>query len=411
MLKGFSLRGQPRALLVYVLIGFASSFAYALVFTVNPIYHVTVVRLDALQLVLIGTILEGTIFLCEIPTGVLADVVSRRLSIIIGYVLIGVGFLVEGMVPTFLGVAGAQVLWGLGYTFTSGASEAWIADEIGPERAGEAYLRAAQAGTLGGLAAIPVSAAIGQAVLTLPILLGGALLMILGVALVWLMREEGFRPAPSEDRTTWGSLVRTMTDARSALRRQPPLRALLAIGLLYGLYSEGYDRLWSAHILRDMAIPAIGALQPVLWFGIIRWVGQAVSLGAVEIARRRVDTAQPRAVGRTLMIAAGGIIAALAAFGLTRSFWLALPLMWAIGALRGVTGPLLSAWFNRQVDDPQVRATLFSASSQVDAIGQVAGGPLVGAIGRTLSVSAALVSSAALLSPVLVLYRRAMRRG
>ncbi len=406
-----SLRGQPRALLVYALIGFVSSFALALVFTVNVIYHVTVVRLDPLQLVLIGTILEGTIFLFEIPTGILADVRSRRISVIIGYLLMGVGFLVEGSVPTFAGVAGAQVLWGLGYTFTSGASEAWVADEIGPERAGGAYLRSAQAGTVGGMAAIPVSAAIGQARLTLPILMGGGLLIVLGLALVALMREEGYRPTPREDRTAWGSVRQTLAEARGAIRRQPAIRTLLAIGLFYGLYSEGYDRLWNAHILQDMAIPVSGALQPVIWFGIIRWVGSAIDLLAVEVVRRRVDTTRPGAIGRGLMLAAAGIVVALAAFGFNRSFWLALPLVWVIGALRSVTGPLLSAWLNRQVDDPQVRATVFSASSQVDAIGQVAGGPLVGVIGRTLSVSAALVSSAALLAPVLALYRRAMRRG
>jgi DHA3 family tetracycline resistance protein-like MFS transporter len=99
------------------------------------VYHITVVRLNPLQLVLVGTILEGTVFLCEIPTGALADVKSRRLSIIIGYFLIGLGFVVEGSLPYFAAVAFAQVLWGLGYTFTSGATQAWIADEIGSERA------------------------------------------------------------------------------------------------------------------------------------------------------------------------------------------------------------------------------------------------------------------------------------
>ena len=80
---------------------------------------------------------------CEIPTGALADAKSRRASIIIGYFLIGLGFAVEGALPYFATVAFAQLLWGLGYTFTRGATQAWIADEIGPTRAGEAYLRGA----------------------------------------------------------------------------------------------------------------------------------------------------------------------------------------------------------------------------------------------------------------------------
>ena len=85
-------------------------------------------------------------------------------------------------------------------------------------------------------------------------------------------------------------------------------------------------------------------------------------------------------------------------------------LYWLVGALRQVGGPLQTAWFNLQIDDPQVRATTFSASGQADAIGQVLGGPAVGAIGN-VSIRAALVASALLLSPVIPLYAWAMRRG
>jgi DHA3 family tetracycline resistance protein-like MFS transporter len=53
-------------------------------------------------LVLVGTVLEPSVFIFEIPTGIVADVYSRRLSIIIGQVLIGLGFMVEGLFPVFL---------------------------------------------------------------------------------------------------------------------------------------------------------------------------------------------------------------------------------------------------------------------------------------------------------------------
>jgi len=92
-----------------------------LVFTVNLLYLATVVGLSPLQLVLVGTVLEATCFLFEVPTGIVADLYSRRLSIIIGFLLIGAGFILEGSVPTFAAVLATQVLWGIGYTFTSGA--------------------------------------------------------------------------------------------------------------------------------------------------------------------------------------------------------------------------------------------------------------------------------------------------
>ena len=94
-------------------------------------------------------------FVFEVPTGVVADVYSRRRSILIGMVLVGAGFVLEGAVPVFTFMLLAQLLWGLGYTFESGAVEAWISDEIGEARVGKAFLRAAQVRQLMGLLGIP----------------------------------------------------------------------------------------------------------------------------------------------------------------------------------------------------------------------------------------------------------------
>ena len=100
-------------------------------------------RAQPFELLLVGTVLEGSIFLFEIPTGVVADVRSRRMSIIIGLILIGTGFAFEGAIPLFATVLIAQVIWGVGYTFISGAREAWIADELDDEeQTGRIYLRA-----------------------------------------------------------------------------------------------------------------------------------------------------------------------------------------------------------------------------------------------------------------------------
>jgi DHA3 family tetracycline resistance protein-like MFS transporter len=66
------------------------------------------------------------------------------------------------------------------------------------------------------------------------------------------------------------------------------------------------------------------------------------------------------------------------------------------------------AWVNQRLDS-QVRATVISMSSQVDALGQIIGGPIVGAIGTLVSLRAALLSSAAILSPVLILFSRARK--
>src|SRR5262245_21196872 len=113
-------------------------FAHTLVSTAMVLYQIQCVGLTPLQLVLVGTTLEATVFLFEIPTGIIADVYSRRLSVIIGVFMMRGAYLVAGVFPTFAMLLLSNVLWGIGYTCTSGAYEAWMVDELGQARAGEA---------------------------------------------------------------------------------------------------------------------------------------------------------------------------------------------------------------------------------------------------------------------------------
>jgi MFS transporter, DHA3 family, tetracycline resistance protein len=403
-------RRRPSPVTVYLVLQFSASLFFSLIFTVNLIYHVTVVDLSPLQLVMVGTILEATAFAFEIPTGIVADVKSRKLSIILGYLLTGIAFILEGSIPTFAAVALAQVVWGIGYTFTSGATQAWIADEVGEARAGRAFLLGSQAAHAGGLLAIPVSVAVGIVDVRLPIVLGGLLFLVLAAFLALAMGEEGFRPLPRGQRSTWNLMAQTLAVARRLVARQPALLALLGIGLFYGLYSEGFDRLWTAHLLRNFAPPFGGNLQPVVWFGGLRVLNAVMSLAVVEWARRRLDTGSARPIARVLMISAGLIVACLAIFGLARAFWLAVAAFALAAMLRSLVAPLQEIWINRRIDDPQVRATIFSVTGQIDSLGQIAGGPLVGAIGN-VSIRVALVASSLLLLPVLPLYSRALRHS
>ena len=138
---------KPKAYTVFLFLEAATALLFGVIFTMSSLYQVQTANLSASQLVLVGTALEFSIFVFEIPTGVVADVVSRRLSIIVGVFLIGAGFVLEGALPVFATILLAQVLWGLGYTFTSGATQAWITDEIGEEAAGPAFLPPASSPT------------------------------------------------------------------------------------------------------------------------------------------------------------------------------------------------------------------------------------------------------------------------
>ena len=173
---------------IYIFIAVAASTFFPMIFVASSLYQVTVAGLTPLQLVLIGTTLEVAAFVFEIPTGIIADIYSRRLSIIIGYILMGLGFLIEGFFPSFLPILIAQVIWGLGYTFTSGAEEAWISDEIGEEKANRLFLRATSVGLYASLFGMGLAVLVGGENISLPIRWGGLGLALIGSAAATTLR-------------------------------------------------------------------------------------------------------------------------------------------------------------------------------------------------------------------------------
>ena len=97
---------------------------------------------------------------------------------------------------------------------------------------------------------------IGLLGVNIPIVLGGALLMALGVVLIVIMPETGFKPTPRENRNTFQSMAHTFKSGLRVVRGKPALINILTIGLILGLYSEGFDRLWTPHLLNDITLPA-----------------------------------------------------------------------------------------------------------------------------------------------------------
>ena len=281
---------------VYLFIEFVASAFFAMLFVAMSLYEVSVARLTPLQLVLVGTTLEISAFVFEVPTGIVADVYSRRLSIIIGYLLMGLGFLIEGFFPFFAPILLAQVVWGLGYTFTSGASEAWITDEIGEEPANKLFLRATQVGLFASLLGMGAAALVGAKNVALPIQVGALGVILIGVALAFIMPETGFQPTPREDRNTWQHMWHTFSLGIKTVRGHPRLMSIVGIGLFYGLYSEGFDRLWVKLLLDKFGLPVLFGNNEVAFFSALRVAGTLLTILAVKFVEKRVDTGSSLAI-------------------------------------------------------------------------------------------------------------------
>ena len=395
---------------VYLVSNFLVGFILSIVFAANQLYRVQTVGLDPLQLVLVGTTLELTAFIFEIPTGVVADVYSRRISVIIGTFLFGLGFLVEGLFPLFTVVLLAQVIWGLGWTFISGAHEAWITDEIGTDKLGPVLLRSSQLGQIGSVLGIPFFILLANISYQVPIIVGGILFLGLGIFRGLAMPEKGFSPTPKEQRETWKAMWETTREGFRLTRSRPELWAYIGIAIFIGLYSEGYDRLSEKHFIDNFRFPVLpwGGDPIVSWFAIMRVVSMPLTLITTEIIRRRKDALQNHKVVRLLQGIYGLIVLSLLIFAWTQNFYIAVLATLMVDTLRGTTFPVTTTWLNQFIDS-KVRATVLSMISQVDAVGQMAGGPVVGIIGNLRSIRAALTGSALLLAPTVPLFGRTFK--
>lgn len=397
-------RERRSAPAVYLTIESVTGFAFYMMATLASVYRISSAGLDPLQLVLVGTALEATVFLFEIPTGILADTVSRRRSVIVGTFLTGIGFMIEASFPSFLPILLGQVVWGLGYTFVSGANVAWVTDEVGEAPAAGLYLRGAQLANFAALGGIVASVVLGTVALWLPIFVAGAVFVLLSLFLVVAMTETGFTRGAAKG-TVVSSMRASVRGARAMVRVRPVLVTILVVSALHGASTETFDRLWELHLLRGIGLPGLGGLDPIVWFGVINGVGLLLGIVAVEVIKKRVDVVKGPGIVNALAVVNVLLIVTTAAFGLTGGFAAAVAAFWLVDLLRYTHLPLFQAWVNRGLES-STRATINSAASQMDGLGQIFGGPVLGAIGAVRSVAAAIVTAAALRIPAVFLLRR-----
>jgi DHA3 family tetracycline resistance protein-like MFS transporter len=392
---------------LYLGLQFFTGLFFSMIFVVTSLYEATVAHLTGPQLVLVGTAVEVTILLFEVPTGIVADAYSRRISIIIGYFLMGLGFLVEGSFPVFGMILLTQFLWGVGYTFTSGATQAWLSDEIGEENANRAFLRGNQYDLAGALIGMLLAIPLGNIAVNVPILAGGVAVAAVGFFLLVFMPENGFHPTRPEDRNSFQHMGDIFRKGMSVVRSRPVLLSVLGIGFIYGLYSEGWDRLWVKYLVDNFTLPSLFGMNEVAFFGLLRAGGMLLSILATRQVEKRLDANHAPSIARAMLWITVLLSAAILTFAFSPALAISVLAVTVVSIMRNIMGPLYSAWVNQRLDS-DARATVLSMSSQVDAIGQVLSGP-VAALISLASVQAAITMASLLLLPALPLINRANR--
>jgi DHA3 family tetracycline resistance protein-like MFS transporter len=376
---------------------------------VMAVYLVQELHFSPLQLVLMGTAMEAAVFLFEIPTGVVADTYSRRLSLIVGYLGTGLAWLLVGVVSDAWLIIALWALWGFFYTFTSGAEQAWITDEVGMENVGTVFLRGARFGQAGAVVGLFLQVAVSVVSLRAGVILGGAFTIVCGLAAILLMPETGFRRRPRAERGS--ALAELRTTALAGVRyawAAPVIVLLIGAELFMGASSEAFDRLKEAHFLRDVGLPAVGQLDPVVWFGIFWLAGMLLNIAAIGSLIKRVERGSRQTIAQFLFAFTLMQLAAMLVFALTGSVWVAVGGLLGVFFARNMALPLWDTWLNQQITDSSVRATVISLTGQSNAIGQAGGGPVLGGIGNVWGIRAALAVGALAIAPALAFYARAI---
>ena len=360
----------------YLTLMLGNTLAASFIWGINTLFLLDA-GLSNLQAFAANAFFTAGMVLFEVPTGVVADTWGRRTSYLLGTVTLAAStaaywwlWVVEG---SFALWAIVSVLLGLGFTFFSGALEAWLVDALhhaGYEGALEAVMGRGQ--MIGGVAMLAGSVAggvIAQATnLGVPFLLRCAVLLAMFVVAWRLMRDLGFEPEPAT--SPWRATRRVFASSVEHGLGNPPVRWVML----------------AAPFTAGVGIYAFYALQPFLlelWGDpdayAIAGVAAAIVAGAQVLggylAPRVRSMFERRTTVLLLGVAVGGAL--LFALGWTRNFWVALGLLAVWGVAFAAIMPVRQAFLNDMIPSKQ-RATVLSFDSLMGNVGGIGIQPALG---------------------------------
>lgn len=341
---------DPRRL--YIGIEVAESFFVAITYTTAVVYRVTSGHLNALQLILLGTMLELSYFVVQLPTGILADIASRKLCVIGGRFVVAAGFLLQGLSPHFAVQLIAQIPVGVGAALTFGAQEAWLADEAGQTELTAVFLRATQLGLVGVIAGSILSGVLAGFGLDVPFLVGGGLTGALAVTLPFVMPETSFRPparpasAGTVTRQAWATLAGQVRQTHRAMVMLPGLVLLLGMLFFVGMWNESFDRLWGAYLLKDIRFPHPFGLGTVMWLSVFADAPALLGLASTGWAARRTNKLGPSSIVPTLLVLTVATALGVIGMAASRRFAFAVAAYLAVVTMRPLFSPLIAGWWS-----------------------------------------------------------------
>lgn len=358
-----------RIIRVYLTLQFGNTLAASLIWGINTLFLLNA-GLSNFEAFVANAFFTLGMVLFEIPTGIVADSRGRQVSYLLGTVTLSLSTLlyyVLWMIHAPLWEwAGASLLLGLGFTFFSGAVEAWLVDALEASGYKGRLESVFGRGQMVGGAAMLIGTFSGGLIAQLttigtPYIVRGVILLLLFIVAWRFMRDIGFTP----DRT------------------EPPLaamRTLLRLSIQNGLRVPSIRWLMlSALLLSAVGFYAFYALQPYLLelYGdpsAYTIAGLAATLVAVAqicggIMAGRISRLFKKRTSALILL---GVVSSLLLFGLylTQNFYVAISLVFLWGLVFAAVMPIRQSYLNGMVPSRQ-RATVLSFDSMMSNTGGI----------------------------------------
>jgi MFS family permease len=391
----------------YLVLLLGNTLAASLIWGINTIFLLDA-GLSNLEAFTANAFFTAGMVLFEVPTGVVADTAGRRLSYLLGTITLAASTLLYVLLwrlhAPFWEWALVSMLLGLGFTFFSGAVEAWLVDALKATGfTGELEGVFGRGQVVGGVATLGGSVAGGfiaqQTNLGVPFVLRGLILAVMFVVAFRLMHDVGFSPEKAGNVI---AEVRKITSASVEYGLKVPAVRWLMVESLFtggvGIYAFYALQPYLLQLYHDRRAYGIAGLAAAI-------VAGAQILGG--LAAPRIRRLVRRRTSALIAAAALGVVV-LALMGIIQQFWVVIGLVVVWSLMFAATIPIRQTYMNGMIPSRQ-RATILSFDSLMGSAGGVWAQPLLGRVADVWGYGPSYVVSAAIGAvaiPALALSRR-----
>jgi MFS family permease len=380
---------SARVIRSYLIISGLFTASASLIWGINTLFLLES-GLSIFEVFIANAVFTAAMALFEVPTGVVADTRGRRVSFLLSESTIALGTL------AYVGVAAvdgglllfclAGVILGLGYTFYSGAVEAWLVDALKAtgysKELDGVFARSEQVSSVAMIVGTIGGGVAGQLSLSLPYLIRVVLVLMAFAVGYRTMHDVGFTPRTLRMRGIVGEMRKVARAGITYGWKAPAVRLLvLESFLIWGFFSWAWYA-WQPYFLElygENAIWLSGLIAAL--FALAGILGNALVPRVAKPGRRRT----------TVILIAGAIFSAtMTLTGAIQYFWITVPIFLVGAVVGGLQQPIRQTYLHHSIPTSE-RATLVSFDSLMGSLGSVGGQTGLGYLSQERSVPAGFV--------------------